>query len=264
MEELQAKIDNIIQMLPREQRIRRGVLSLGGKALKFLFGAALSEDLDPLNAKIENLRTRVGELVHDATQHMTISREIDFRVRNNAKVLLQMAQTMKSRTQEMIHDQFALEQQVNRTREQIASTAQKASYVRELETLCMKIYADITSLTLSLDIATLHKLTASLLPAHKMFAILRDIHIHLDQCYALIAALKPENMHLFYASSEIAVLATSEAIRLIVQIPLRTEKRTYMVYHPVTLPTFQKNLGKFIQIRVGKERLAISHTAMNF
>jgi hypothetical protein len=47
------------------------------------------------------------------------------------------------------------------------------------------------------------------------------------------------------------VLATSEATRLIVQIPLRTERRTYISYDPAPLPTFEPNLGKFIQIRAG-------------
>jgi hypothetical protein len=83
----------------------------------------------------------------------------------------------------------------------------------------MKIYTDITGLVLSLYMATLYRLTASLLPWHMLYAIFRDFYVQLDQGYMLIAALKPENMHLFYASSEIAVLATSEAIRLIVQIP---------------------------------------------
>jgi hypothetical protein len=42
-------------------------------------------------------------------------------------------------------------------------------------------------------------------------------------------------MHLFYASLEIAVLATIEAIRLVIQIPLRTERRIYLIYAPVPL-----------------------------
>jgi hypothetical protein len=44
------------------------------------------------------------------------------------------------------------------------------------------------------------------------------------RCPGILAALKPENMHLSYTSLEIAVLATIEAIRLIIQIPLRTER----------------------------------------
>jgi hypothetical protein len=95
----------------------------------------------------------------------------------------------------------------------------------------------MTSLALSLGMATLHRLTASLLPSHKLFAILRDIYMH--QGYTFKTALKPENIHLFYASLEVAVLATSEAIRLTVQLPL-TERRTYTVYDPIPLPSFEQ------------------------
>jgi hypothetical protein len=42
-------------------------------------------------------------------------------------------------------------------------------------------------------------------------------------------------MHLFYASLEIAVLATIEVIRLVIQIPLQTERWTYLIYAPVPL-----------------------------
>jgi hypothetical protein len=54
------------------------------------------------------------------------------------------------------------------------------------------------------------------------------------RCPSILAALKPEKIHLFYASLEIAVQAI-EAIRLVIQIPLRTERRTYLIYAPVTL-----------------------------
>jgi hypothetical protein len=70
-------------------------------------------------------------------------------------------------------------------------------------------------------------------------------------------------MHLFYASSEISVLATGEAIRLIIQIPLRSERQTYTVYTPVSLPTWEPNLGKFIQVQAGEERLAVSSDRRN-
>jgi hypothetical protein len=49
--ELQKKTNDLLHMLPRERRVKRGILNLGGKALKFLFRAALSEDLGPINKK---------------------------------------------------------------------------------------------------------------------------------------------------------------------------------------------------------------------
>jgi hypothetical protein len=51
----------------------------------------------------------------------------------------------------------------------------------------------------------------------------------------ILAALKPGNMHLCYASLEIAVLASIEAIRPVLQIPLWTERQTYLIYAPVPL-----------------------------
>jgi hypothetical protein len=49
--ELQRKMNDLLYMLPCERRVKRGILDLGGKALKFLFRAALSEDLGPINKK---------------------------------------------------------------------------------------------------------------------------------------------------------------------------------------------------------------------
>jgi hypothetical protein len=256
--ELKGKLDNVLQMLPRDTRTKRGIFSLGGKALKFLFGAALSEDLEPINSKINNLGRRTGEIVHDAEQRMTVSREMDHRIRANAKTLAQMVHMVTLQSKEIIKEQTTLDQRINITRDQVINTARRASYTREMEMLLMKVYTDITNLALSLDIAALHKLTASLLPSHKFFEILRDIHVQLDQGYSLITNLKPENMHLFYASAEIAALATSDAIRLIVQIPLRTERRTYVVYSPIPLPTWEPNLGKFIQVQAGDKKIAIA------
>jgi hypothetical protein len=65
-------------------------------------------------------------------------------------------------------------------------------------------------------------------------------------------------MHIFYAASEITALATGEAIRLIIQFPLKTESRTYSVYNPIPLPMFEPNLRRFIQVQVRKHKLAIS------
>jgi hypothetical protein len=105
---------------------------------------------------------------------------------------------------------------------------------------------------------------ACLLPSQKLFAILRDIYVQLDQGYTFITALKLENIHLFYALAEISVLATSDTICLVIQIPLRTERKTYKVYIPIPVPTLEPNLGKFIQIQAGEQRIAISSDRRNY
>jgi hypothetical protein len=131
-------------MLLGERRGKRGILNLDAKALKFLFGAALSEDLGPINRKIKTLRDKVVEIVHDATEHVTVSHEMDFRFRANAKRLVQIVQAMKLHNEEMVRDQLTLDQKINQTRDQGSNAMRKASYTRELEVLIMKIYTDVS------------------------------------------------------------------------------------------------------------------------
>jgi hypothetical protein len=78
---------------------------------------------------------------------------------------------------------------------------------------------------------------------HEVVYIIRIIDLLLPRlCPGILAALKPENMRPFYASLEIVVLTTIEAIRLVIQIPLRTERRTYLIHAPVPLLPGYPNL----------------------
>jgi hypothetical protein len=88
--------------------------------------------------------------------------------------------------------------------------------------------------------------------------ILQEILVRLEPGYTLLATLKPEAMHIFYASVSITAFATPEAIRLVIQIPLRTESRTYLIYTPVPVPTFEPVLRKFAYVQVGDQKIAIS------
>jgi hypothetical protein len=145
--ELKGKLENVLQMLPRDARTKRGIFNLGGKALKFLFGAALSEDLGSINNKVDNLGRKVGELVHDATQRMTVNREMDHRIRTNAKTLAQLVHMVTLQCRERMTEQMTLDQKINVTRDQVINTARKASYTREIEMLLMNLYTDITNQT---------------------------------------------------------------------------------------------------------------------
>jgi hypothetical protein len=56
----------------------------------------------------------------------------------------------------------------------------------------------------------------------------------------------------------IAALEIPETIRLLIQIPLRTEGQTYLVYAPVPVPLLEFILGKFTNMQVDDHRIAVS------
>jgi hypothetical protein len=57
MTELTDKIATLEQMLPGTNRSKRGILSIVGKPLKFLFGTALLDDTVRLDQKVDELKT---------------------------------------------------------------------------------------------------------------------------------------------------------------------------------------------------------------
>jgi hypothetical protein len=125
--------------------------------------------------------------------------------------------------------------------------------------LVAKLHFDIASLTLGLNMAPLSTITASLVPSQKLCEILREIVIKMPQGYSLLAPVRPESMHIFYAASAISAIATQEMIRLLIQIPLKTDGSTYSVYDTITITTFEPTSGKFVKIYVADgRRLAVS------
>jgi hypothetical protein len=55
-----------------------------------------------------------------------------------------------------------------------------------------------------------------------------------------------------------AVLAIPEAMQLLIQIPLRKESQTYLVYAPVPILIFVFTLGKFTNMQVDNHRITVS------
>ena len=118
----------------------------------------------------------------------------------------------------------------NRTRQVVEQNAYISSYIREIELVLSKLYTDIGEVFFALVLASLNKLTVSLLPSKKLMYILQSILIHLDPGIGLIAPLKPEFMYIYYEAIQIAAVASPHAIRLFLQMPLREDFRTFFYF----------------------------------
>ena len=80
-------------MLPGTNRSKRGILSIVGKTLKFLFGTALSDDIVRLDQKVDELKTQQGNLLHDVSNQIAVTRDLDDNIKNNAKRLTTLIST---------------------------------------------------------------------------------------------------------------------------------------------------------------------------
>jgi hypothetical protein len=65
-------------------------------------------------------------------------------------------------------------------------------------------------------------------------------------------------MHIFYASLQIAAVATSNSIGLIIYIPLKSESVTYGVSKAIPIPAFEPILNRHVKIGTASRLIAIS------
>lgn len=70
-----------------------------------------------------------------------------------------------------------------------------------------------------------------------LHSILRNISLHLPEKYELIAGNNIESIHPYYELDEIAAVGDIHCIRLIINIPLRTVNRHFLLYRTIALPT---------------------------
>ena len=91
--ELTDKIATLEQMLQGTNRSKRGILSIVGKTFKFLFGTVLSDDIVRLDQKVDELKTQQGNLLHDVSNQIAVTRDLDDHIKNNAKRLTTLIST---------------------------------------------------------------------------------------------------------------------------------------------------------------------------
>ena len=89
----------------------------------------------------------------------------------------------------------------------VEQNAYISSYIREIELALSKLYTDIGEVFFALELASLNKLTVSLLPSKKLTYTLQSILIHIETGIGLITPLKPEFMYIFYEAIQITTVA---------------------------------------------------------
>jgi phage tail protein X len=77
-------------------RKKRGLINIGGEALKFLFGIATTQQLQELHATMESIRTREGDVIHAVQKQLTHLKSVDEAVSQNAAGLAAITRTLKN------------------------------------------------------------------------------------------------------------------------------------------------------------------------
>jgi hypothetical protein len=91
------------------------------------------------------------------------------------------------------------------------------------------------------------KLPMSLVHPFTLHNILRNIPLYLTEGCELITATKLKNIHLYYDTIQTAIIGDSHHNNIILNVPLKTADRHFMLYKILALP-IQISNGTFVPI----------------
>jgi len=87
---LDSRINELHQVLPRLET-RRGLLNIGGKILKTLFGTSIDSDLHLLHDVVNELHQRNIDIVHSLANQLTYVKDLSTTTKINADAIANLS-----------------------------------------------------------------------------------------------------------------------------------------------------------------------------
>ena len=95
---------------------------------------------------------------------------------------------------------------------------------------------ELSKLMTGLDVTSNGRLSSLLIPPDKLSKILSSVSQELTHDLSLIASTKLEEMYIYYELADIHAIYQTKYIKLIIEIPLKTENRLLDLYSVKSLP----------------------------
>jgi hypothetical protein len=108
--------------------------------------------------------------------------------------------------------------------------------VRELEFALIQLTHQVDELQMAVQHSLSGKLPLTILSPNILHSILRNISLCLPENYELIAGTKFDNIHLYYELIKVTTVGNAHGIKLILEVPLKTESQSFTFFLIIALP----------------------------
>jgi ABC-type cobalamin transport system ATPase subunit len=154
---LESKLRSLKEFLPRADR-RRGLINIGGAALKWLFGSATMSDLNALQSTVDTLHRKEEAIAHSLDQQVTYLRQLDGTVKFNFQAVTNLSEALKEvahKAKEEFQDIAAKLAWSDKQREVVSA-------IKEIEYALVRLEASVVELIEALEFVTLGKIPLNL------------------------------------------------------------------------------------------------------
>jgi len=243
---------------------KRGLINVLGYGLKYLFGTADAKDVKRLTKVCDELHEFKAKMIHAAEQQLTYIRTLDEVTRQNVKNTVELTRALRDSIRNVSLKLNRVEADLLDTQEAINKQVKFSAAIREIEMAILHLRFSITQMQESRDVTSNGKLSSVLINPYKLSEILQQVSLQLPVGLSMLTGLTVEDMYVYYAISTVHAVATSESIRLFIDIPLKAADRYFELYQVHSLPFFHKEIGKYIMIDEAFTYLAVAESRQFF
>jgi hypothetical protein len=205
--------------------------------LRNLFGTAVDSDIISLHNNFDELQSRQQDIVHSVANQLTYINKLDTITSVNPDAIANLSDII---TDDMIksHNKF---REITRDILWINMTicGQSALFmaIRQLELAVLQLTEQLDKLMDAIHSIIMGKLPVNLKNPTTLHNILKNISLHLPENYELIAGARIETIHLYYDLITDFAIGDAHHIKIILNVPLKTANRRFVLYKILALPT---------------------------
>lgn len=250
---------SLLGTLTPHSRKERGLINLGGSALKFLFGTLDNGDLQALSHRIDGVAgdsKKILHLLHEQTTIVSQVVKMGQRFDKGVHTLENATRLVNARLDDLRKE---LQHKQRDTSTRLEIYAAVTSSLREVEYTLNAVKEDVLALTAALQDTALGKLSPYFLSPPMLLTVCIRAQTYLPVDVTFLTELHLDMMYLYYNMVQVtATLTPQHSLRLFIEIPLRAPNRVFGLYRAWPLPTPLGNHSAAAYIKPAFPYLAIT------
>jgi len=201
-----------------------------------LITATLS-DLDQLHGTIDELKSKEADIVHSLANQLTYVKGLGQNTQINTDAISNMSTIVKNELVQS-HDRYVqLTRDIMWLNLILFNQSALFTVIRELEYALLQLTHQVDELLMAVQYTLSEKLPITIISPNVLHSILRNISLCLPGNYELIAGNKFDNIRLYYELIKVTAVGTAHSIKLILEVPLKTESQRFTLSRIIALPT---------------------------
>lgn len=267
VEELIGAADTLLNLLPHS-RHARGLINLGGKVMRVLFGTAEDEELKVTEENLARFADKVAEVIHIQQEHLTISKSLSKRTKETNEQLLSLTYEFRDTVGEIKLRVTKVESSVAKLEKTLNLVENITAKLQQIELATLKAVIDVRSLVNSVEMLVSGRLSVNLIGPLDLSKIMSRIRDSLPLGTDFISGISVADVYKYYQYIKIKAVTDSDSIKVILDLPLASVGRNFELFQVRSLPIRDPTTGayvlyhleeQFILVNVDKSTYAIPH-----